>query len=142
MPHYKTLLDPGIFIGAQDFPTDKTVKISRIIREKMPTREGEKDEEVKAGVMLYFSAGTPPKELARKYKLPKSVMYGLSLMFGTDTDGWLGKEVTLFATKCVSFGEVEECVRLRFTAEIDKKIVKWLKKRKSNPAAYMITGAA
>ncbi len=138
MPHYKTLLDPGLFIGAQDFPVDKTVKISRIVREKMPEREGDKPDDAKTAVMLYFSAAG--KELARKYKLPKSVMYGMSLTFGTNTDDWIGKDVALFAAKCMSFGEVEECVRVRFSAEVDGKIRKWLKKRKAPAAAYMIQG--
>lgn len=141
MAHWKTLLDPGIFIGPQDFPTDKTVKISRVVREKMPARkkdDGEVEAEDQAGVMMYFIAGNPPKELARKYKVAKSVMYGLSLTFGTDTDAWIGKDVTLFAAKCLSFGDVEECVRIRFSEQVDAKIRKWLKKRKASPSAYMI----
>lgn len=133
MAHYKTLLDPGLFIGPQDFPNDKTLTISRCIREAIPKREGE---ESTASPMMYFThAGA---ELPRKYKLPKSVLYGLSLMFGTDLEDWSGKQVTLFATECMSFGEVEECIRVRFPNEIDIKIKKWLKKRKANPAAYMI----
>ncbi len=129
MPHYKTLLDPGLFIGAQDFPTDKTVAISRIVREKMPERDG--DKEAQSGVMLYFAAGTPPKELARKYKVPKSVLFGLSLTYGVNTDGWIGKEITLVAARCMSFGTAEECVRIRFDAGVEAKIRAWLKKRKA-----------
>ncbi len=133
MPHYKLLLDPSIFLGAQDFQTDKTVKISRIAREKMPERDGDKEQ---AGVMLYFTHGG--KELERKYKLAKSVMYGLSLIYGVNTDDWLGKDITLFAARCISFGEVVECVRVRFPPDIDAKIGKWMKKRKASPSAYMI----
>jgi len=135
MPHYKMLLDPGVFVGPQDFDKDKTVQISRIVREAMPARDG--DKEAQSGCMLYFKVGD--KELARKYKVPKSVLYGLSLTYGTDTDAWVGQPVTLFAAKCMSFGEVEECVRIRFEAAIDTKIRKWLKKRKASPSAYMIT---
>ncbi len=138
MPHYKTLLDPGIFVGPQDFQTDKTVAVSRIVREAMPARDG--DKEAQSGCMLYFMAGG--KELARKYKVPKSVLYGLSLTFGTDIDAWAGKDVTLFAAKCMSFGELEECVRIRFEPAIDAKIRKWLKKRKASPSAYMVTNDA
>jgi hypothetical protein len=108
----------------------------------MPSREGEGASDEKSAAMIYFSAGNPPVELKRKYKVAKSVMYGLSLTFGTDTDGWIGKDITLFATKCTSFGETEECVRIRFAPDVDKKIFKWLKKRKSPQSAYMIGGAA
>jgi hypothetical protein len=135
MPHYKQLLDPGIFIGPQDCQTDKTVTVSRIVREKMPERDGDK-EEAKTGAMMYFSHNG--QELPRKYKIPKSVLYGLSVAFGTDTDAWIGKQITIFAAKCMSFGEVEECVRVRFSPEVDAKIRKWLKKRKASPSAYMI----
>jgi hypothetical protein len=125
MAHWKSFLDPSDFIGPQDFPTDKTVKISRIVREKMPSREGEGASDEKSAAMIYFSAGNPPVELKRKYKVAKSV-----------------KDITLFATKCTSFGETEECVRIRFAPDVDKKIFKWLKKRKSPQSAYMIGGAA
>lgn len=135
MPHYKMLLDPGLFIGPQDFPTEKTITIARVVREAMPKRDDDKPD---SAPMIYFSH--KGQELPRKYKAPKSVLYGLSLAFGTDTDGWLGKDVTLFAAKCMSFGEIEECVRIRFPAEVDDKIRKWLKKRKANQSAYMIGG--
>lgn len=133
MTHWKSLLDPSIFVGPQDFQTDRTVAISRVVREDMPDRKGE---EKTQAVMMYFAhAG---KELPRKYKVPKSVMYGLSLHLGPDVDKWVGQNVTLFAAKCISFGEVEECVRIRFPTEIDSKIRKWLKKRKASASAYIL----
>ena len=133
MAHYKQLLDPGIFIGPQDFEVERTVTISRVVREDMPKRDGE---DKSASPMMYFSHGE--KEMARKYKVPKSVLYGLSLLFGTDVDLWKGKPVTLFAAKCMSFGEVEECVRIKFPDDIDSKIRKWMKKRKANVSAYIL----
>lgn len=134
MAHYKTLLDPTDFIGPQDCMVDKTVTISRIVREKMPDRKGE---DPTASPMMYFShKGT---ELKRKLKVPKSVMHGLSLMLGVETDDWIGKEITLFAAHCLSFGDVEECVRVRFPPEIDGAIKKWLKKRKTNPGVYIVS---
>lgn len=137
MPHWKSLLDPSVYLGPQDFPTDKTVTISRVVREKMPAREGEEEQ---SGVMMYFAH--KGAELPRKYKVAKSVLYGLNLTFGPDTDGWVGKEVTLFAAKCLSFGEVEECVRVRFSPDVDKRIRAWLKKRKASPSAYMVGGGS
>jgi len=132
MPHWKSLLDPTVFLGPQDFAKDKTVAISRVVREALPERDGSKTE----GAMMYFAY--KGAELPRKLKLPKSLMYGLSLTFGSDTDAWVGKEVTLYAARCLSFGEVEECVRIRFAPEVDDKIVRWLKKRKKDPRMYLI----
>lgn len=135
--HYKKLLDPSIFVGPQDFTTDKTVTISRVVREGMPKRDDEKSAEAP---MIYLAHNG--KELERKYKAPKSVLYGLSLTYGVDTDQWIGKPVTLFAAKCMAFGEVEECVRIRFTPEVDAKIIKWLKKRKANRSAYILQSSS
>ena len=134
MPHYKTLLDPGEFLGPQDFPTSKPVKISRIVREKLPSRDGDAQT---AAPMIYI-LGKDGTEYARKFKVPKSVLYGLSELLGANTDNWPGKEIVIFAAKCMSFGDVEECLRVEFPPEIDSKIRKWLKKRKANPQAYIL----
>jgi hypothetical protein len=133
MTHYKTLLDPTEFLGPADFPTPKTVTISRAVREKMPERKGEATTEAP---MLYFSHNG--QEIKRKYKVPKSVLYALSLLLGPDIDEWKGKQITLMAAKCLSFGEVEECVRPVLSVDVEAKVFKWLKKRKSSSQAFMI----
>ena len=33
--------------------------------------------------------------------------------YGQDDDAWLGKEITLYPTKCQSFGETKDCIRVR-----------------------------
>jgi hypothetical protein len=38
----------------------------------------------------------------------------------------------------LSFGEVEECVRPVLSADVESKVFKWLKKRKSSSHAFMI----
>lgn len=133
MTHYKNLLDPTDFLGAADFPAPKTVTISRAVREKLPERKGEAATEAP---MLYFIHNG--QEIRRKYKVPKSVLYALSLVLGPDVDEWKGKQITLQAAKCLSFGEIEECVRPVLTPEIEAKVFKWLKKRKSSSQAFMI----
>ena len=134
MPHFRLLLDQSKMLGAPDFPVEREIAIARIAREKMPTRDGEPET---SAPMLYVQAkdGT---EYPRPYKVPRSVMYGLSLTFGTDTDAWIGQKIGMFKAKCMAFGDVEECLRLRFSPEVDSKVRKWLKKRKINASAYMI----
>lgn len=136
--HYKQLLDPGKFLGPQDFTAERDITISRVVREKMPRRDNEPEQ---SAPMLYIVA-KDGSEYVRPYKVPKSVMYGLSLAYGTEVDAWKGQKIGMFAAKCMSFGEVEECLRLRFSPEIDAKIRKWMKKRKANGAAYMIKDEA
>lgn len=138
MGHYKLLLDPGKFLGPADFPVEREVTIHRVAKEEMPSRE--KDEAKTTAPMLYVRT-KDGAEYPRCYKVPKSVLYGLSLALGTDTDGWVGQRISLFAAHCMSFGEKEECLRVRFTAEIDGKIRRWLKKRKASPSAYIIEAA-
>lgn len=138
MTHYRNLLDPGEFLGVQDFPADKEVTISRIIREKMPKRDNEKET---ASPMLYIK-GKDGAEYPRKFKVPKSVLYGLSELMGAETDAWVGQKITIFSTRCMAFGEIEPCLRVRFPDAIDGKVRKWLKKRKANPNAYMVADHA
>jgi hypothetical protein len=132
--HYKNLLDPGKFLGPCDFQQEREVTISRVSREKMPARDGEPEQ----SAPMMFIVAKDGSEYARPYKVPKSVMYGLSLALGVETDAWKGQKVGIYAAKCMSFGDVEECLRIRFAPEIDAKIRKWMKKRKANPSAYII----
>lgn len=135
MAHYKQLLDPGKFLSPADFPPEgKEITISRINREAMPERKGE---DKQSAPMLYIKSkdGT---EYARPYKVPKSVLFGLSVVLGTETDAWKDQKITIFSTFCMSFGDKEECLRVKFPAEIDAKVRKWLKKRKASPSAYML----
>lgn len=135
MGHYKLLLDPGKFLTDADFPAEgKEVTISRISKEQMPERKGE---EKTSAPMLYIKT-KDGGEYPRPYKVPKSVLYGLSLALGTETDVWKDQKITIFSAHCMSFGDREPCLRVRFPAEIDGKIRKWLKKRKASPSAYML----
>lgn len=136
--HYKLLLDPAKYLGDADFTAEgREVTISRVVREQLPERKGE---DKQSAPMLYVKA-KDGSEYPRPYKVPKSVLYGLSIHLGTDTDGWKDKKITLFSTFCMSFGDREPCVRVKFPAEIDSQIRKWLKKRKASPSAYMLNDA-
>lgn len=131
MRHWKTVLDPGEYLGPQDFPQPAKLIVSRIEREKVSEREEQE------APMIYFA--TPDgKEIPRKYKCPKSVLYGLNLALGKDLDKWKGKEVELYAAQCYAFGEIEDCIRIKFSKEIEDNIIRWMKRRKANPASYKI----
>lgn len=134
MPHWKTLLDPSKFLQAQDFPQPRAVTISRVVREELPVRDGE----AKQSAPMLYVTDKHGKEYARPLKLAKSVLYGISCLLGTDTDGWVGKQITLFAARCLAFGEAEDCVRVQFSEQIEAKIYSWLKKRKASRSAYML----
>ena len=128
MAHWKTLLDPSEYLGHQDFPTPKKLTISRVISEI--------GEDKKRSAFMYFKHDG--KELTRKLRLPKSVMYGLELLLGYDFEGWTDKEVTFEAARCMSFGAVEPCVRPVLPPAIEAKIFSWMKKHKSSKSAYKV----
>ncbi len=138
MPHYKTLLDPGEFLGPQDFPAPREVTIHRVCAEMLADREDEKKQ--KKTPMLYLRDKNGG-EVPRKFKIPKSVLYGLSELLGSDFATWPGQKITIMSARCLSFGDVEECLRVQFPAAIDQRVRKWLKKRKVNAKVYIIEGS-
>lgn len=133
MTSYKLLLDPAKFLGAHDFPKPREVTIARMSREDLPQRKGE----AKAAAPMLYVQTKDGREYERPLKVPKSLLYGLSLMFGTEYEGWVGKKITMYAAHCLAFGDVEPCVRFQFPPAIDAQVRKWLKKRKAPAAAYM-----
>lgn len=136
MTHYKNLLDPGEFLGPQDFPAEgREVTISRAVGEDLEDRD---DKTRKKRTPMIYIKTKDGGEYPRKFKVPKSVLHGLSLVLGPETDAWAGQKITIFRTKCLSFGDVEECLRVKFSPDIDDKIYKWLKKRKSSRSAYIL----
>jgi hypothetical protein len=139
--HYKKLLDPGIYLGPQDFfDGPKKLTISRAVRESIETKGDAGDSKSpqtapkQSAPMLYFIHNGV--ELPRRYKIPATVLYGLSLLLGKDCDQWHGKDIVIEVCKCMSFGEIEDCLRVQFPAEIEDKIHKYLKKRKLNVKCY------
>jgi hypothetical protein len=108
--------------------------VSRVAREKKAKREGEAEE---SGVMLYI-LGKDGAEYPRPLPVRSTMLYIVSLLHGPDIEGWVGKELTLFRTTCLSFNEVEECVRIRVSPDIDRKVLARLKKRKASPKTYMM----
>ena len=125
--HYRKLYPPGEFLGPQDFETPREVTISRVALAEMPERDGVKE---RAACLWIIDA--KGNEYPRRLKLPKTVLFAFSIILGSDVDQWPGKKLTLKATWCLSFGEVEECVRPVLDAAMTKKVLDRLKKRKIN----------
>lgn len=45
---------------------------------------------------------------------------------------------TTLPHKCMSFGAVEECLRIKFEPDVVRAIYQWLKKRKASRSAYIL----
>jgi len=134
--HYKSLYDDSQYLGAQDVQEPREVTIHSIERVKI-IRKKKTDEPDEFRPHLYVATKEGEK-YPRAYLLPKSVMFMLVQRFGSNVDDWAGKKVTLFATKCMSFGSVEECVRVEGSEDEYKKVRTFLKKRGANPKGFMI----
>ena len=131
MPNWRKLLPIGDFLGPQDFPLPREVTISRAGISVMPSRDDKKDAKKEEAACLWI-LDVNGHEFLRKYKLPKLVMRVFSWMLGSDYDNWAGKKITLRSTWCNAFGDVEECIRPVITDEIHGKLMKSMKKKKTN----------
>jgi hypothetical protein len=104
MGHFKKLFD-NRFVGSWDLDERGEIKckIDRVEIEEVQTQSGGKEEKpvlyfakAKKGMVLNITNAT---KIAEKY--------------GNDTDEWIGKEVTLYATTCMAFGSEVDCIRVK-----------------------------
>lgn len=137
MTHYRDLYEESEYIGSHDFKkpakmTIHSVERVKIIRKK---KDDSEPDEFRPHIYLKDKDGNKYK---RAYLFPKSVGELLKMRFGTNLEDWAGKEITLYATKCMSFGSVEECVRVEATKAEHDKIKKWMKKRGARVNGYLL----
>ena len=135
MTHYRKLMPPGEFLGPQDFETPREVTISRVAIVDMPAR----DDKIEKACCMWITQ-KDGAEYPRRLKLPKTVLFALSLVLGTESDAWTGQKITLKAAWCLSFGDLEECVRPVLTNEQTALVIKRLKKRKTNSKVWECEG--
>jgi hypothetical protein len=106
MPHYK-LLFPNNYVGAWDMEGgDRKVKIKAITVEDLYAVDTKK---TKKKPVISF------ERVNKKLVLNKTNGAILSKLFGNKTETWIGKEIVLYSTTCLAFGERVECTRVRET---------------------------
>lgn len=132
--HIKKFYDESDYLNESDFPAPREVTIFEVAPVVLEDRKTKKPSK---SPVLYVTDKAGAKH-PRGYKIPKSVGYGLGLMLGTECEAWKGKKITLFATRCMSFGQIEPCIRCKFPPEIDQRVRAWMKKRGSSESAYML----
>jgi len=102
------LMFPSEYVAAADVIAagkDVTVTMAGLERETLRGSQGT-DEWC---WVLHF---TPPhkKRLVLKPTNTRTIMN----MHGTETDDWQGKQITLYATTCMAFGDPNtDCIRIR-----------------------------
>lgn len=101
--HYR-LMYPSEYLNAADLHgKDTVVTIEKVEIEEVPDPQGKKATKP----VLYF------KGAKKRLPLPKTAAKVVAALHGPDTDGWVGKKVTLYPTTCQAFGQEVECVRVR-----------------------------
>lgn len=106
MPHYKTFTDQK-FIGAYALPKneDLTVTIKGARRQEVVSVGGRTQE------CFVITLEAPHKPMILNATNQKSI----ARLYGTDTDDWIGKQITLYASTTQLAGEQVECLRIRPT---------------------------
>lgn len=103
MPHYKSYFDSK-FIGAWDLlGKDVTVKIRKVEAETLTSVGGRTSKKP----VVYFDK--TEKALA----LNKTNAKTIAGMYGTNTDAWVGRLITLYPTMTDMAGESVDAVRVR-----------------------------
>lgn len=105
MPHWRTLTDSKWLIAAHLLGKDVTVTIEKVIAGEVI---GEAGRTAKKPV-VYFRGKKLPLALANTNAKTIAGMYG------NNTEGWLGKRITLYPTTTKLGGDMVECIRIRPT---------------------------
>src|SRR5689334_12536729 len=101
--HYR-LMYPSEFLNAADLlDKDVAVTIKSIAIEEVPGVDGQK----KKKPVLTFEGKQ------KRLPLPKCCAKVIAAKFGKDTEGWVGKRITLYPTEVMAFGQMVEAVRVR-----------------------------
>lgn len=104
MPHWRTMTDRE-YLGAWDFPADRTAEIVRVTKREM------------AGTGRIKKNSKPVLEFKNT---EKRLIAGVTIcktiegMYGNDVANWIGKRITMYAATTKSEGgEIVDCVRVR-----------------------------
>ncbi len=109
MPDFRSMYDANWIYAFDLKGRDVTVTIKEVRAAKVKGGVGADRKEQRKPV-LFFKESKDQRGLV----LCKTNGKTIAAMYGNDTDGWLGKRVTLFPTVTDAFGQSNvECIRIR-----------------------------
>lgn len=143
--HYQALL-VGNFIKAGEFgtgeiPAQPTWTISRVALEKLESIAMADTEsatgKLKTKGIVYF------KEIGQGWVLNRTNIMCLVEMWGADTDGWVGKRVTLFAADVRVGPKMDKGIRIKGSPDLTREVTVSVKlpRRKPIPMKLVPTKA-
>jgi hypothetical protein len=103
LTHWKALADTT-YIGAYALPNgeDLTVTIERVQREEITVAGGRKEDHI----VMYLKGQKP-------MVLNSTNGTSIQQLYGPYIEGWIGKQITLFASTTRLGNELVECLRIR-----------------------------
>lgn len=111
---HSAFLFPREFLGAPDLQgKEVTLTISKLKQEEIPTDRGPETKWVMHFVEMEARVKANPKALNRRMVLNRTAAKTITKLYGPETNDWVGKRITLYATQCKAFGEVVDCIRIR-----------------------------
>ena len=106
MAHYKSMFDATDMLFAHDLGgREVTVEIAKVYAGDLVGEKGRKTRKP----FLVFKGKTGEKKLAVNKTNGKTI----AKLYGTDTNDWVGKLVTLFPTTTDFGGETVDCIRIK-----------------------------
>lgn len=101
MAHYRSMYNND-YIGAWDLPRDATVTIRKVEAKNLTSQRGKDKKPV-----IYFEGRE------KGFVVNKTNAKAIAGMYGVDTDAWVGKRITLYATTTSAGGETVACIRVK-----------------------------
>jgi hypothetical protein len=99
------------YLGAWDLPHDVTLVIKRVEAGKLKANGGASQKKP----ILHFN------KTDKRFILNKTNGKIIAALYGTDADKWVGKPITLYATKASFGGEQVDAIRVRPTVRTPQK---------------------
>lgn len=128
MAEVMTMFDADYLSAAWLQGRDVTLTISKAVPEVLECRpqagrKAKKARERKP--VLYFvelEAKRAKSEMETPYMLicNKTNAKAIAALYGSETEAWAGKRITLFSTREMAFGELKDVIRVRPTKPADK----------------------
>ena len=96
---------PSKYLEAADVPTDAVVTIRRLSIEEV-------GQDKKPRPIVFFDG------VAKGMCLNKTNANTIAAIYGFETDGWIGKPITVYATETEFQGTMKPCLRVRSAAPV------------------------
>lgn len=105
MPHFLSMYDANYIYAFDLQDRDLTLTIREVVASKVKDSEGKEQKKP----IVYFKE---PKD-GRGLVLCKTNGKTIAAMYGSKTEEWIGRRITLFPTETSAFGKTVDCIRIR-----------------------------